>query len=278
VVPYTRGEEISRPLDDVLAEVAQLAEQGVKEITLLGQNVNDYQGQKHEGGTADLALLIRYMASMDAIKRIRFTTSHPLAFSDRLISAYADVPKLANHLHLPVQSGSDRILAHMKRGYTALEFKSKIRRLRKVRPTISITSDFIVGFPGETEHDFESTLQLIEQIGFDTSFSFIYSRRPGTPAADLYDDVSLDVKKQRLKILQTRISRHANEISQQMIGSTQMILVEGFSKKRDNELQGRTENNRVVNFGGNPDLIGQLIPIKIIAVQPNSLRGQILNS
>lgn len=276
VVPYTRGEEISRPLDDVLAEVVQLSEQGVREITLLGQNVNDYQGARYEGGTADLADLIRYIATLESIVRIRFTTSHPLAFSDRLIQAYADVPKLADHLHLPVQSGSDRILAAMKRGYTTLEFKSKIRALRKVRPSIAISSDFIIGFPGETEADFQATLTLIESIGFDNSFSFIYSRRPGTPAAELTDDVSPATKKQRLQILQNLLVFQGQALSEKMCGNIHQILVEGPSKKDVDELQGRTENNRVVNFKGNKRLIGQLVPIAITEVLRNSLRGELI--
>ncbi|OJA00383.1 tRNA (N6-isopentenyl adenosine(37)-C2)-methylthiotransferase MiaB [Rickettsiella grylli] len=274
VVPYTRGEEISRPLDDVLAEVVHLSQQGVREITLLGQNVNDYQGPRFEGGTADLADLIRYIAAIDDILRIRFTTSHPLAFSDRLIQAYADIPKLANHLHLPVQSGSDKILAAMKRGYTVLEFKSKLRQLRQVRPTIALSSDFIVGFPGETETDFRATLQLVESIGFDHSFSFIYSRRPGTPAAELPDSVSLATKKQRLQILQNLLVFQGQTLSKKMCGTIQPILVEGPSKKNKEELQGRTENNRVVNFKGPLHWIGQLVPITITEVLRNSLRGE----
>lgn len=273
VVPYTRGEEISRPFDDVLAEVACLVEQGVREVTLLGQNVNDYLGVKHEGGTADLAELIHFVAALDGIERIRFTTSHPLAFSDRLIEAYAQVPKLANHLHLPVQSGSDRILAAMKRNYTALEYKSKIRKLRKVRPDICISSDFIVGFPGETADDFEATMNLIHEIGFDASFSFIYSRRPGTPAAELPDDVSMEVKKQRLTIMQNRLMAGALQISDAMVGTHQRILVDGHAKKGTDELCGRTENNRVVNFPGMPDLIGQMIEVRITEVKTNTLRG-----
>jgi tRNA-2-methylthio-N6-dimethylallyladenosine synthase len=275
VVPYTRGEEISRPLDDVLAEVASLAAQGVREINLLGQNVNDYRGPMHEGETADLALLIQYVAAIEGILRIRFTTSHPLAFSNNLIQAYADVPQLANHLHLPVQSGSDRILAAMKRGYTALEYKSKIRRLRKVRPDISLSSDFIIGFPGETEADFEDTMNLIHEMGFDNSFSFIYSPRPGTPAAQLPDDVPMEVKKQRLSILQNRILLNAKRISDAMVGTTQQILVVSPSRKDPAQLSGRTENNRVVNFDGSPDLIGQLVSVKITEALPNSLRGKI---
>ncbi|WP_342220583.1 tRNA (N6-isopentenyl adenosine(37)-C2)-methylthiotransferase MiaB [Rickettsiella endosymbiont of Miltochrista miniata] len=276
VVPYTRGEEISRPLDDVLAEVVQLAELGVREITLLGQNVNDYQGPRHEGGTADLADLIRYIAAIDDILRIRFTTSHPLAFSERLIQAYADVPKLADHLHLPVQSGSDRVLAAMKRGYTVLEFKSKIRKLRKVRPDIAISSDFIIGFPGETDADFQATLNLVESIGFDNSFSFIYSRRPGTPAAELSDDVTLVVKKQRLQILQNLLVFQGQALSKNMCGNVHRILVEGPSKKNQDELQGRTENNRVVNFRGQARLIGQLVPVTITEALRNSLRGELI--
>lgn len=276
VVPYTRGEEISRPFDDVLAEIVSLSEQGVREVNLLGQNVNDYRGPMNEGGIADLATLIQYTAAIDNIVRIRFTTSHPVAFSNNLIQAYADVPQLANHLHLPVQSGSDRILAAMKRGYTALEYKSKIRRLRKVRPDISISSDFIIGFPGETEADFEDTMNLIHEIGFDNSFSFIYSPRPGTPAAQLPDDVSMDVKKQRLAILQNRILLNMHRISERMIGTTQSILVSGLSKKNPLQISGRTENNRVVNFDGDSSLIGQLVNVKITEALPNSLRGEMV--
>lgn len=275
VVPYTRGEEISRPFDDVIAEIVSLAEQGVKEVNLLGQNVNDYRGVMHSGEIADLALLIDYTAAIEGIERIRFTTSHPLAFSDRLIQAYADNPKLANHLHLPVQSGSDRILAAMKRGYTALEYKSKIRRLRQVRPDISISSDFIIGFPGETAEDFQKTMDLIHEINFDTSFSFIYSKRPGTPAAALADDVSLETKKERLQILQNRILLQASRIAQGMVGSQQRILVTGPSKKDPLQMSGRTENNRVVNFIGNTNLIGQLVDVMITEALPNSLRGNL---
>ena len=276
IVPFTRGEEISRPLDDVIAEIASLAAQDVREITLLGQNVNDYRGAQFEGGTADLAQLIHYTAAIDGIARIRFTTSHPLAFSTSLIQAYADVPKLANHLHLPVQSGSDRILAAMKRGYTVLEFKSKIRRLRKVRPDISISSDFIIGFPGETEADFADTMNLIHDIGFDNSFSFIYSPRPGTPAAQLPDDVSMEIKKERLAILQNRILLNAKRISDSMVGSTQTILITGPSKKNPHEICGRTENNRVVNLAGDQSLTGQLIQVRITDSLPNSLRGELV--
>lgn len=277
VVPYTRGEEISRPFDDVLTEVARLAEQGVKEVNLLGQNVNDYRGLMHSGEIADLALLIHYVAAIDGIERIRFTTSHPQAFSDNLIEAYAEEPKLANHLHLPVQSGSDRILAAMKRNYTALEYKSKIRRLRAVRPDISISSDFIIGFPGETDADFAATMKLIEDIGFDHSFSFIYSPRPGTPAANLADDTPLNVKKERLAILQSRILQRAHEISQAMVGTAQTILVTDVAKKDSNQLSGRTENNRVVNFDGDKNLIGRLVSVQITEALPNSLRGRLIS-
>jgi tRNA-2-methylthio-N6-dimethylallyladenosine synthase len=276
VVPYTRGEEVSRPFDDVLAEVAMLAEQGVKEITLLGQNVNHYLGKMPNGEIADLALLIHYIAAMDEIGRIRFFTSHPVEFSDSLIEAYAEVPKLANHLHLPVQSGSDRILAAMKRGHTALEFKSKIRKLKKVRPDITISTDIIVGFPGETEKDFEATMNLVQDIGFDQSFSFIYSKRPGTPAADLIDEVPVEEQKRRLKILQDRLSLQGFRISEAMVGTTQKILVDGISSKDENELSGRTENNRVVNFKADKSLIGQFVDCKITAVSVNTLRGEIL--
>lgn len=278
VVPYTRGEEISRPFDDVLAECFQLANQGVREINLLGQNVNDYQGSTHEGETVDLALLIHYLAAIDGIDRIRFTTSHPLAFSDNLINAYAEVPELANHLHLPVQSGSDRILALMKRGYTALEYKSKIRKLRKARPDIRLSTDIIVGFPGETDKDFQDTMDLVHEIGFDVSFSFIFSARPGTPAANLPDDTPMDVKKQRLKILQDRLGMQAARYSQSMIGSTQRVLVTGMAKKSDQQIAGRTECNRVVNFDGPQTLIGQFVDVTITEALPNSLRGRMLPS
>ncbi|KTD48996.1 (dimethylallyl)adenosine tRNA methylthiotransferase [Legionella rubrilucens] len=275
VVPYTRGEEISRPFDDVLAECYQLASQGVREINLLGQNVNDYRGVMSQGETADLALLIHYLAAIDGIGRIRFTTSHPLAFSDNLINAFAEVPELANHLHLPVQSGSDRVLAMMKRGYTALEYKSKIRKLRKVRPDIRLSTDIIVGFPGETDKDFQDTMDLVHDIGFDTSFSFIYSARPGTPAANLPDDTPMDVKKQRLQILQNRLLINAAQYSQSMVGSTQRILVTGQSKKNAQQLAGRTECNRVVNFDGPGTLIGQFVHVDISEALPNSLRGRL---
>lgn len=276
VVPYTRGEEISRPFDDVLAECAQLAAQGVAEINLLGQNVNDYRGRMENGEIADLALLIHYLAAIEGLGRIRFTTSHPLAFSDNLINAFAEVPELANHLHLPVQSGSDRILAMMKRGYTALEFKSKIRKLRKVRPDIRLSTDIIVGFPGESDQDFEDTMNLVHEMGFDISFSFIYSPRPGTPAANLPDETPMEVKKQRLKILQDRLLLQASRYSQSMIGTTQRILVTGHSKKNAQQMAGRTECNRVVNFDGHPNLIGQFVKVAINDAQPNSLRGRLL--
>lgn len=275
VVPYTRGEEISRPLDDVLAEVFALAQQGVKEMTLLGQNVNDYRGSTHEGTVADLATLVEYIAAIDGIDRIRYTTSHPLAFSNRLIEAYGRVPKLANSLHLPVQSGSDRILAAMKRGYTALEYKAKIRKLRKIRPDISVSSDFIVGFPGETDADFEATLHLVHDIGFDFSYSFIYSPRPGTPASQLPDEVSMETKKQRLAILQDRINQHARRISESMLGTIQRILVTGPSDKYPGHLIGKTDNNRFVNFIGNNALVGTLCEVHITEAQTYILKGVI---
>jgi tRNA-2-methylthio-N6-dimethylallyladenosine synthase len=276
VVPYTRGEEVSRPFDDILAEAVSLAAQGVREINLLGQNVNAYRGSMADGATADLALLITYIAAVDGIDRIRYTTSHPLEMSDSLINVYAEVPELVSHLHLPVQSGADRILAAMKRNHTALEYKSRIRRLREVRPDISLSSDFIVGFPGETDQDFEATMRLIEDIGFDQSFSFIYSRRPGTPAAALADDVPMDVKKQRLARLQARINDMAAAISAGMVGGEQRILVEGQSKKDPAEMAGRTENNRVVNFRGGQELIGRFVQVRITRALPNSLRGELL--
>jgi len=275
VVPYTRGEEISRPFDDVIAEVASLVEQGVREVNLLGQNVNAYRGPLHEGGSADLALLIRTLAELPGIGRIRFTTSHPLEFSDSLIEAYRDVPKLANYLHLPVQSGSDRILAAMKRGYTALEFKHKLRKLRVVRPDITLSTDLIVGFPGETEAEFEQTLKLVEDVGFDQSFSFIYSRRPGTPAANLADDTPDAVKHQRLARLQALLNANAQRYSAGMVGSVQSVLVEGPSRKNPQELSGRTENNRTVNFSGPASLRGQFVDVTITAALSNSLRGRL---
>ncbi|WP_101925893.1 MULTISPECIES: tRNA (N6-isopentenyl adenosine(37)-C2)-methylthiotransferase MiaB [Luteimonas] len=278
VVPYTRGEEVSRPFEDVLVEVVQLAGQGVREINLLGQNVNAYRGPMGEASDApaDLGLLIRTIAEIDGIDRIRFTTSHPLEFSDSLVDAYRDVPQLANYLHLPVQSGSDRILSAMKRGYTALEFKQKIRKLRAVRPDISISSDFIVGFPGETEADFEKTMKLIEDVGFDQSFSFIYSRRPGTPASDLEDSVTQDEKHARLSRLQAHINDHAAGISERMVGSVQTVLVEGPSRKDPNELTGKTENMRSVNFAGDPRLVGQFVDVVITDALRNSLRGRVV--
>ncbi len=278
VVPYTRGTEVSRPFEDVLVEVAQLAAQGVREVNLLGQNVNAYRGPLGDGSdeVADLGLLIRTIAQIEGIGRIRFTTSHPLEFSDSLVDAYRDVPQLANYLHLPVQSGSDRILSAMKRGYTALEFKSKIRKLRAVRPDISISSDFIVGFPGETEADFDKTMKLIEDVGFDQSFSFIYSRRPGTPAADLPDDVPAQDKHARLDRLQQHINAHAAGISQAMVGSVQTVLVEGPSRKNPDELTGKTENMRSVNFPGSARLIGQFVEVEITEALSNSLRGRVV--
>jgi tRNA-2-methylthio-N6-dimethylallyladenosine synthase len=278
VVPYTRGEEVSRPFDDILYEVSELAAQGVREVTLLGQNVNAYRGPRHDGTLADLALLIRYIAAIEGIGRIRFTTSHPAEFSDALIDVYAEVPELVSHLHLPVQSGSDRILAAMKRGYTALEYKAKVRRLRRLRPDLSLSSDFIVGFPGETEKDFEATMRLIEDVGFDHSFSFIYSARPGTPAANLPDDTPVELKKQRLAQLQNRINEMSAAISQAMVGSVQSVLVDGHAKRDRGQLSGRTENNRVVNFNGTPDLIGQFTDVRITEALPNSLRGELVSA
>ena len=278
VVPYTRGEEVSRPFEDVLVEVAQLAAQGVREVNLLGQNVNAYRGpigDRGAGEVADLGLLIRTIAQVDGIDRIRFTTSHPLEFSDSLVEAYRDVPELADYLHLPVQSGSDRILAAMKRGYTALEFKQKIRKLRAVRPGISISSDFIVGFPGETEADFEKTMKLIDEVGFDQSFSFIYSRRPGTPAADLDDATSSEEKHARLERLQARINDNARRISDAMVGTVQRVLVEGPSRKDPAELTGKTENMRSVNFQAPPGLVGQFADVVITQAMSNSLRGRV---
>ena len=275
VVPYTRGEEISRPLDDVIAEIVSLAAQGVHEVNLLGQNVNAYRGLMDDGDYADLALLLHYVAVIDGIDRIRFTTSHPVEFSDNLIDAYASIPELVSHLHLPIQSGSDRILMMMKRGHTALEYKHKIRKLREIRPDLSLSSDFIIGFPGETDADFEATMELIDDVGFDTSFSFIYSPRPGTPAAFIPDEITQDVKKHRLQVLQDRILQQAMQISRKMVGTTQRILVEGFSRKSDAEMSGRTENNRVVNFAGDESLTGQFIDVEITTALNNSLKGTI---
>ena len=278
VVPFTRGEEVSRPLADVLAEVAHLADAGVREVTLLGQNVNAYQGDMPDGDTADFALLIELVAEVPGIERIRYTTSHPREFTQRLIDVYAKVPKLVSHLHLPVQSGSDRILAAMKRGYTVLEYKSIIRKIRAVRPDIALATDFIVGFPGETEADFEATLHLLEELNYDHSFSFVYSPRPGTPAAGLADDTTQEVKLQRLHRLQAQLDKQVKAYSAAMVGTVQRVLVEGPSKKDPNELMGRTENNRVVNFAANPRLIGHFVEVAITRALPNSLRGEVLTS
>ena len=276
VVPYTRGEEVSRPLDDIIAEAVHLADQGVREINLLGQNVNAYRGLSHEGRVVDLALLINYVAVIDGIDRVRFTTSHPIEFSTNLIKVYGNVPELVSHLHLPVQSGSDRILVAMKRGHTSLEYKSIIHKIQKERPGISISSDFIVGFPGETNKDFEDTMNLITDIGFDTSFSFIYSARPGTPAAELTNNTSEKEKKYRLSTLQSQIVKQAAAISESMVGTSQEILVTGQSKKDTADLQGRTENNRVVNFNcADHSIIGNFISVKITDALPNSLLGQL---
>ena len=274
VVPYTRGEEVSRPFDDVLREISALMSQGVREVTLLGQNVNAYRGAMSDGDEADLALLIRYLAAA-GLERIRFTTSHPVEFSDSLIEAYADVPQLVDHLHLPVQSGSDRILNLMKRGHVIAEYKDKIRRLRAVRPNISLSSDFIIGFPSETDADFDATMALIEEIGFDQSFSFIYSPRPGTPAAILHDGVAVEIKKERLARVQDRINKMAIAISRNMLGTSQRILVEGPSRKHANQMCGRTENNRIVNFDGDKSLIGQFVFVEITELMTNSLRGRL---
>src|SRR4051812_32822563 len=275
VVPYTRGDEVSRSFDSVMEEVRALAQQGVGEITLLGQNVNAYAGAMTDTSVVDLATLIHYVAEVPGVQRVRFTTSHPVEFGDSLIEAYANVPKLANHLHLAVQSGSDRILAAMKRGYTALEFKEKVRRLRAVRPGISVSTDIIVGFPGETERDFEATLKLVRDVNFDQSFSFIYSQRPGTPAASLPDDVPLEVKQQRLHRLQDQLNGQARAIGETMVGSTQRVLVERPSKKDRQELAGRTENSRWVNFPGPASLIGQFVDVAIVQALPQSLRGRL---
>lgn len=274
VVPYTRGEEISRPLDDVVAELVALADQGVREIILLGQNVNAYRGKMDDGEIADFALLLHYVSAIEGIDRIRYTTSHPVEFSDSLIAAYGELPKLVGHLHLPVQSGSNRILAQMKRGHTREEYIDKIRRLRAIRPDLSLSSDFIVGYPGETDADFEDTMDLIETLGFDHSYSFIYSPRPGTPAADLSDDVSAEEKKRRLQRLQNRINEMSAALSRSMVDTVQTVLVEGTSKKDGRELSGRTENNRVVNFPGDPKMIGQFVDVLITGAMPNSLRGR----
>ena len=276
VVPYTRGPEVNRPFEDVLAECASFAEQGVREVTLLGQNVNHYMGPMENGQLADLALLIHFIAEIDGIDRIRFQTSHPVEFSQNLIDAYGSVPELANHLHLPVQHGSDRILVGMKRNHTILEFKQKIRKLRAIRPDITISSDFIVGFPGETEEDFQKLLDLVKDVQFDNSFSFIYSKRPGTPASDLPDDTPIEVKKERLKRLQDLLKVNTLIISRQMVGSEQTILVESFSKKSEDLLAGRTENNRIVNFEGDNSLMGEFVKVKITEALNYSLRGEII--
>jgi len=276
IVPYTRGGEISRPFADVLTEAAALVQQGVREITLLGQNVNAYQGEMADGESADLALLLHYLAELPGIERLRFTTSHPNEFSQPLIDAYAELPKLASVLHLPVQSGSDRVLAAMKRGYSVLEYKSLIRKLRAVRPEMSITTDLIVGFPGETEADFEATLTLVQDIGFDASYSYLFSARPGTPAAELPDDTPAEIKSARLARLQAQIDRQEQEFSQGMVGRVERILVEGLSRKDERELSGRTANNRTVNFPGNPRLINQFVDVLITAAMPHSLRGEVV--
>ncbi|OJZ17158.1 MAG: tRNA (N6-isopentenyl adenosine(37)-C2)-methylthiotransferase MiaB [Thiobacillus sp. 65-29] len=274
VVPYTRGEEVSRPFDDVIAEVANLAANGVKEITLLGQNVNAYRGALHDGGVADFAFLLEMVHEIPGVERIRYTTSHPREMTQRLIDCYGKLPKLVSHLHLPVQSGSDRILAAMKRGHSVLEYKSIVRKLREQRPDLCLSSDFIVGFPGETEADFEATMKLVKELNFDASFSFIYSKRPGTPAADYPDDVSAERKTQRLMQLQARIEAQAQAVNRAMVGSVQRVLVEGHARKNAAELAGRTDNNRIVNFPGNPRLIGQFIDVTITDAYPHSLRGE----
>ncbi|MGE4755439.1 tRNA (N6-isopentenyl adenosine(37)-C2)-methylthiotransferase MiaB [Yersinia enterocolitica] len=278
VVPYTRGEEVSRPSDDILFEIAQLAAQGVREVNLLGQNVNAYRGATYDGDICSFAELLRLVATIDGIDRVRFTTSHPIEFTDDIIDVYRDTPELVSFLHLPVQSGSDRILTMMKRAHTALEYKAIIRKLRQARPDIQISSDFIIGFPGETQQDFEQTMKLVADVRFDTSYSFIYSPRPGTPAADLPDDVSEEEKKQRLHILQQRITQQAMEISREMVGTVQRILVEGTSRKNVMELAGRTENNRVVNFEGTPEMIGKFVDVEIVDVYASSLRGILLRT
>lgn len=278
VVPYTRGEEVSRPLDDVLYEIAQLAEQGVREVNLLGQNVNAYRGDMHDGSICRFSELLTLVATIDGIDRIRYTTSHPVEFTDDLIEVYKEIPELVSHLHLPVQSGSDRILNMMKRGHTAIEYKSKVRALKKARPDICMSSDFIIGYPGETDADFEATMNLIQAVDFDLSFSFIYSARPGTPAADAVDDVSEDTKKQRLYILQDRINNQALSIARKMLGTEQRILVEGPSKKNPMELRGRTENNRIVNFEAPHTVIGKFVDIEVTDVYSNSLRGKLIRT
>jgi tRNA-2-methylthio-N6-dimethylallyladenosine synthase len=277
IVPYTRGDEVSRPFDSVLDEIRALAGQGVREVTLLGQNVNAYAGSMSDGARVDLATLIHHSAAIAGIERIRFTTSHPLEFNDSLIEAYASVPQLADHLHLPVQSGSDRVLSLMKRGYTALEFKEKIRKLRRVRPDISVTSDFIVGFPGESERDFDATLGLVRDAGLDQSFSFLYSRRPGTPAASLPDEIDPSVKQERLTRLQAQLEAQARTISERMVGTVQRILIERVARKNAHELAGRTENNRWVNFAGPVSLINQFANVVITEVRAHTLRGRLVS-
>ncbi len=278
VVPYTRGEEVSRPFDDILSEVSQLADQGVREINLLGQNVNAYRGSTDDGDVADLALLLNYLAAIEGIDRLRYTTSHPVEMTDSLIQAYKEVPELVSHLHLPVQSGADRILALMKRGHQVEQYEQTIAQLRESRPGISMSSDFIIGFPGETDADFQQTMDLIERVGFDHSFSFVYSARPGTPAASLPDDVPLAVKKERLALLQARIQEMAAAISQSMIGTTQQVLIERKARKGEGEIAGRCENNRVVNLPGSIDLVGQFVDVRITEAFPNSLRGEMLDA
>ena len=278
VVPYTRGTEFSRPFDDVIAEIFGLAQQGVREVNLLGQNVNGYRGLAHDGRTVEFAELLHYVAAVERIGRVRYTTSHPIDFTDELVQAYSEIPELVSHLHLPVQSGSDRILSSMKRGYTAADYLVWMDKLKAVRPNLSMSSDFIIGFPGETEEDFQQTMSLIETVGYDQSFSFIYSQRPGTPAADLNDDISDTVKKQRLAILQAKINELAWGISQKMVDTVQTILVEGVSRKDPGQMSGRTENNRVVNFDGTADLVGQFIAVRITEALPNSLRAVKLES
>jgi len=278
VVPYTRGEEISRPLSDVIAEITSLAEQGVREINLLGQNVNAYRGEMEEDEIADFSLLLHYVAAVDGIDRIRFTTSHPAEYTDDIIEAFAEIPQLVNHLHLPVQSGSDNILANMKRGYTRADYLEIMNKMKAVRPNISLSSDFIIGFPGETEEEFEDTMALIEEVGFDFSYSFIYSARPGTPAAELTDGVSEDIKKERLKKLKTHLDEMTQDISKSMIDTVQTVLVEGVSKKNPLQMTGRTENNRVVNFTAHPRLLGQFVDVIITEALPNSLRARLVES
>jgi len=278
VVPYTRGEEISRPLNDVITEISLLAEQGVREINLLGQNVNAYRGDMEDGEIADFSLLLHYVAAVDGIDRIRFTTSHPAEYTDDIIEAFAEIPELVSHLHLPVQSGSNNILANMKRGYTRADYLEIMDKMKAIRPGISLSSDFIIGFPGETEEEFEETMSLIEQVGFDFSYSFVYSARPGTPAAELADDISEDVKKLRLKKLKARLEEMTQNISKGMIDTVQTVLVEGVSKKNPLQMTGRTENNRVVNFTAHPRLAGQFVDVMITEALPNSLRARLVES